>query len=190
MPIEYFFPTIIMHEYLYQYENANLEFEKRIYEIREKYPNCNSTWACKTYNTANVYDLNQDSLFVPIIEDISSLIHILLKEYNLSCNVRCTAAWANIAEKNDFQESHRHPNNHFSAVYYVKASEGCGDLIFDNQQNMFPLPPSESINNTNRIRFIAEPCKVIIFPSSLSHTVLPNSSEEDRISIAFNFIVE
>lgn len=190
MPIVAYFPTLIMHEYLHLHVNKHEEIKKRIFEIKEEYSDFHSHWACDTYTTANVTDLRHEMLFYPIIEEIKKLVYDMAKEYELDCNIKCTAAWANIANKGDYQEYHNHPNNHFSAVYYIKTPKDCGEIIFSKPFEMFVLPQSKGFNNSHRVQFTPEEGKVIIFPSSLLHMVLPNNSDEDRISMSMNFVLE
>jgi uncharacterized protein (TIGR02466 family) len=84
-----------------------------------------------------------------------------------------------------------HSNNHFSAVYYIKTPENCGNIVFkkDSLDEMFPLP----IDEYNEVasystRFITPKSGVlIIFKSNIQHMVEKNKSNNDRVSIAMNF---
>ena len=93
--------------------------------------------------------------------------------------------WFNINKKNDSNSSHFHPFSVYSGVYYLKAPENCGNIIFEapnldllhyynnGEGGIYSLPPVE---NT-----------LYVFPSWLKHFVQPNQNEEeDRISISFN----
>jgi uncharacterized protein (TIGR02466 family) len=93
--------------------------------------------------------------------------------------------WFNINKKNDSNSSHFHPFSVYSGVYYLKAPENCGNIIFEapnldllhyynsGEGGIYSLPPVE---NT-----------LYIFPGWLKHFVQPNQNEEeDRISISFN----
>jgi len=57
---------------------------------------------------------------------------------------------------------------------------------------MFPLPRVNVLHQYNgkTFRYKAEECKMLIFRSNLSHMVNYNNSDDDRISISMNFIVE
>lgn len=101
-----------------------------------------------------------------------------------------TGMWAIINKNNASNLRHFHPNNMLSAAYYVKADKNCGNIKFHD-----PRPANEPIllkttnqNQFNRIELPIEPetGKLVIFPSYLHHSVLPNDSNEERIIISFN----
>ena len=91
------------------------------------------------------------------------------------------AMWANINEMNNFNAHHTH-DGVLSGVFYCKAPENSGNIVFVN-------PCVRSFNSViqhDNIWFKAEDLKLIIFPSWLEHCVEPSMSEESRICISFN----
>ena len=46
--------------------------------------------------------------------------------------VKINEMWSIINKKNSYNESHIHPNNLLSSVYYVRAPKDCGKIIFNN----------------------------------------------------------
>jgi uncharacterized protein (TIGR02466 family) len=85
-----------------------------------------------------------------------------------------------------------HPEYFFSFVYYVKADMGAGVIKLVNPSPLleYALPDlacnGYGPSNTSRVAVDPEPTKLIGFPSWISHSVEPNLSKTDRISIAFN----
>ena len=100
--------------------------------------------------------------------------------------------WVNINGKGDFNKLHKHPFSLFSASYYVKVPENSGQIHFMNPINEHNYTiRQENISefnyfNSNEWHVQPEKGFLIIFPSWLNHLVLPNESDEDRISVAFN----
>lgn len=97
--------------------------------------------------------------------------------------------WFNVNEKRDINESHSHPGSYFSFCYYVKTNKDSGPIEFlrDDASAHYEM---QAI--TNRYTFTTytinpTPGLLVAFPSYIRHRVLPNMSEEVRISIAFNF---
>ena len=102
--------------------------------------------------------------------------------------------WVNINSKYSFNAPHMHPSFIWSGVYYLKVptseKKNSGQIQF--------LDPRSGIESfSNRIiefqnafssNFSIQPQKhmLLIFPSWLTHWVLPTETVEDRISIAFN----
>lgn len=99
-------------------------------------------------------------------------------------------AWMNINPTNAYNSVHEHPNFHWAGVYYVKAQQS--ELPRDGILEF--LDPRTNVNATSlpqmqfssRYRIKPEEGRLHIFPAFLSHSVTPNLSSEDRISIAFN----
>ena len=109
----------------------------------------------------------------------------------LKAKAQCDGSWFNISRPGNFQEFHMHAMSHFSAVYYVKTPEKCGNIVFKSHEadtNMFLLPIDESTPyNWSTVFYPAIEGRLIIFRSNLQHMVQKNTSTEDRISIAMNF---
>ena len=101
--------------------------------------------------------------------------------------------WAIINKKGNFNTEHIHPNSNLSAAYYVKAADNCGEFKVSNPHAISRDKFPERENPTELNRLIAkhkvEEGDLLIFPSYLPHSVLPNESEEDRIVVSFNICI-
>ena len=110
--------------------------------------------------------------------------------------VRMQAFWININEKNDHNEAHDHPKAFYSAVYYVKARENQGKLKFLHPiafySNYAMMNNVEEFTFFNSVMFEHTPMTgdLVFFPSYLTHFVESNNTDEERISIAFNFGID
>ena len=97
--------------------------------------------------------------------------------------------WININSTNSYNKSHVHQQSIFSGVYYVKASNNSGSIIFNNQSDrdfILQTFTNQNMYTASDINYDAVVGRVIIFPSWIQHSVSLNQSDEDRISIAFN----
>ena len=99
-----------------------------------------------------------------------------------------TQCWANRNPKGSQHHEHVHPNSIISGVMYFQINEKLPPIKFakTNQDGM-KLDP-EKYNNVNSESFMlsCKPGELILFPSSLKHSVPINQGEEDRISVSFN----
>ena len=151
-----------------------------------------SDWRCNTFTTLNKYDMINDPLFSELFEDIKKQVVVVATEFAAKTeNIKVTDSWINVAKPGAFQEYHIHTGSHFSAVYYLKTPEKCGNLVFrsfEADTDMFPLPLN--LNNYTSYKTYAFPAReghVTIFRSNLSHMVEQNMSDDFRISISMNF---
>jgi len=141
----------------------------------------------------------QSSNLDPTIPELRSLVSCILEraeklilEYDLPKTFRINPIWININKKHDYNMMHEHPRSLISGVFYVKTPEDCGDILFTNPntsiQHYIDQSKLEKNNPFNSYSWAITPTEntLIMFPSWLPHHTLPNLSDEDRISIAFN----
>ena len=99
-----------------------------------------------------------------------------------------TQCCANRNPKGSKHHEHVHPNSIISGVMYFQINEKLPPIQFAKSiQDGMKLDPIK-YNHMNSETFML-PCKpgeLILFPSSLKHSVPTNQSEEDRISVSFN----
>jgi uncharacterized protein (TIGR02466 family) len=107
--------------------------------------------------------------------------------------LRISPIWININEYKDYNQEHMHPNCVASGVYYIQAESG--DLVLNHpignlMEYDWPHSRLKSQNCYNSPKWDIPPAnnQLFIFPGWLSHTVKPNLSKKNRISISFNFI--
>ena len=101
-------------------------------------------------------------------------------------------AWANVIEGAGEHSPHIHPGAYWSAVYYVRADPGEGGLLeFHDPRgvmNQMHAPSLRMIGGggERKVETAAEPGKLILFPSWLTHAVTPYRGDGRRISVAIN----
>ena len=102
--------------------------------------------------------------------------------------------WTNINGPGCHNIKHHHPQCNLAGVFWIKAPPKSGDLLFESPHSFTSF--SEINCYTDKFRkdtnsyltYSYEPTEgeIVIFPSFLSHSVLRNESDEDRISYSFN----
>jgi uncharacterized protein (TIGR02466 family) len=103
-----------------------------------------------------------------------------------------TGCWANINPRGSGHKSHVHPNNFLSGVYYLKVPPGSGTISFHEprpQAHQF-APRAIEYNAFNSVSqsLPVEEGRLILFPAWLPHSVVPNPSDDVRISVSFNLM--
>ena len=83
--------------------------------------------------------------------------------------------------------AHCHPGYDISGVYYFRVSKQQGGLSFNNPNvisfhGQFPQGPL----CPQTLTVIPDDGDIVLFPSWMIHGVKKNSSDEQRISVAFN----
>jgi uncharacterized protein (TIGR02466 family) len=101
--------------------------------------------------------------------------------------------WININQPGAYNHLHNHAGAILSGVYYVKSDPEQGNIFFERGDNAeYFLPPIENPNyfTSTATTYKAMTDAVYIFPGWLKHSVQPNLTKEDRISISFNYGVK
>ena len=99
-----------------------------------------------------------------------------------------TQCWANRNPKGSKHHEHVHPNSIVSGVMYFQINEKLPPISFtkDRQDGMKLNPEKYNHMNSETFMLPCKPGELILFPSSLRHSVPTNHGEEDRISVSFN----
>jgi uncharacterized protein (TIGR02466 family) len=103
--------------------------------------------------------------------------------------------WVNKNYFKDYNEQHVHLDCVLSGVFYVKTNPQAGDLKFFRSNSLDVWAPDRIIttfnsNNATIWNFKSEDNILMLFPAWLKHSVTPNLSQEERISISFNLSVK
>ena len=118
------------------------------------------------------------------------------KIYNPVENISCyiTQSWLNVTQPNESHHTHFHPNSLISGVFYIQTLEN--DSIWFSDPNVklksTPLIAPKGMNhfNSDGISFSVDDLDLVLFPSWIEHSVLPNMTDESRMSISFNTFVD
>ena len=129
-----------------------------------------------------------------------SLIHGIIQSANEFCEiirlppVTLDALWININSKYSYNHAHTHPGAILSGVYYIKTPDRSGNLVFvnpygdvvDHSRDMF-----NGVCISHSLYAIApQEDEILIFPPWTQHSVEQNLSDDDRISVSFNFVCD
>jgi len=113
-----------------------------------------------------------------------------------------TDIWVNVSPPQASNQMHTHPGAYWSAVYYVDDGSEKGDgaiggelVIEDPRMPMVLMTmPNLRLRSSNgsvhepQLKMKVRSGRIIMFPSWLSHGVLPHQGSRDRVSIAINLL--
>lgn len=134
-----------------------------------------------------------DPQFSPLLEEITANINSLSKELGLRDNIKLGNYWININGPGSFNTMHAHPRALISVCVYIKIPKNSGIIELKNpnphHQHYITADIVNSINWYTMDSYPVEPKEglLLAFPSTTNHQVLPNNSDEDRISMALNY---
>jgi len=143
---------------------------------------------------SNGIDWDKESPLNELFSESEKIFNNVHKHYKFKNTFKqeIINGWININQKDNYNVLHSHPRSFFSGVYYPKAPTNSGNIVFKSPivAHEWAIDDSlvESYNGYNSFNYRIEPRDniFIVFPAWLEHHVLPNESDEDRISIAIN----
>jgi len=99
--------------------------------------------------------------------------------------------WVNINPTASYNHLHNHIDSVLSGTYYVDAKPEQGNIQFERNDNAeYHIPVNvtqETYYTSTRATYAAKTGALYVFPGWLKHSVQGNYTEQDRISIAFNY---
>ena len=130
--------------------------------------------------------LHDIPIFKELFSEISYICDAVASEYlKIQVSGYIDSAWANVNYKHSLNLAHIREGD-LSGTFHLKAPDNSGNLIFIN-----PAVRSQSQKiSINNFVVVPEELAIIIFPSWLEHYVEPNKSDEQRITISFNYKIK
>ena len=184
-----YFPTII---YAKDVQLDNRLFEREVVEWSKKDKGIRRTNMIGWHSTT---DMHKIPVFKTLVDELFKMQMEIYKEELLSREPIIGNMWANINPPGGYNRPHIHPNSHFSGVYYIKAPQNSGDIVFNDPRSGAHMIMPERIKDSKppshlwrEVRINPLEGRLIMFPSWLWHCVDPNESNDIRISVSFNFI--
>ena len=186
---EFHFPTPIYTKYIGTQEyndyltNKIIHWSKRDQGIK----------LTNVYGWHSQTDMHMDTEYKYLVDELYLAYKEVYKDQHIETEPSLANMWANINPKGAFNKTHNHANAFWSGVYYVKTPENCGSLVLEDTRTM-SLMYTPKRTTTQKPKHLWEATsvepqagKLVMFPSYVSHYVVPNNSNEPRISISFNF---
>lgn len=103
-----------------------------------------------------------------------------------------TDCWLNVMPRGCAHSFHLHPQAVVSGTYYVKTPRGCSGIKFEDPRlsRLMAAPARKAGGRPEQrphIEYPARAGQVILFESWLRHEVPASPTEQERVSISFNY---
>lgn len=140
--------------------------------------------------TSNHRDILSDPMFKEINELVRKEIDHYTKNIMMwdSNEFYITQSWLNVNPKDTEHHIHYHYNSIMSGTFYLQAGDN-DSIVFHRKHELSMLTMKRSsfnIWNSDFWKVRVKTNTIVLFPSTLYHSVDKNESDYDRVSIAFN----
>lgn len=145
-------------------------------------------------NMGNTTSANNNILKSSTFTSLRSWLEDCVQEYfktvvnpKHDVSLRITQSWINYTEKGQFHHKHAHPNSFISGVFYIQTNDNDKIYFFKNGFQQIKFPTNEyNIWNSDSWWLEAVNNRLLLFPSSLEHSVPYVEGDQTRISLSFN----
>jgi uncharacterized protein (TIGR02466 family) len=186
------FPTALFVFNLPQPELLNCQLLDLIYQLKTIDPGYTASNVLGWHSKTNLFELPEVQPFKQLVDD--AIAQVAQAMGYSGVKILPANCWANVSPKYASNKIHDHANCLFSGVYYVKTPPDCGNIMFydprDAKTFYKPAVSSFTAYTADAVAHAAEAGVLLIFPSWLKHGVEPNLSDEDRVSISFNYVFQ
>ncbi len=179
-----------------------VDLQEECFEIRNNIPGKNkSNLGQNSYHSPNLLNLQNPPEILKLMKQITNCIQTIHQQSRRE-NVRLVDFWININGKGGSNVPHTHPGAKYSGVFYIKVPKEMkgGNLFFlrdynetylTSQENMGFFKQEYNLLPNDLPKIPVKPLEklLIVFPSWLPHSVEFNDTDEERISLSFNYIL-
>lgn len=203
MSIQMLFPSYIMLKNLPLSGGTTGFMKELVQEIRQiqKVDRAGVQWSEKNYpggytSYASIDQLHRfSSTFAILQKAIDRQVSSFAKKLEMDLGPKklvMTSFWVNVMPKGVVHTMHIHPLSSVSGTFYVQTPKNCSALKFEDPRlvNFMASPPRKISASRENQRFISISPKagqIVLFESWMRHEVPPNQSEQERISLSFNY---
>ena len=200
MTVKSFFPTQIYTAALQR--NGVREFNRRLLRECEQIRHDDAAgrrWSAKSYpggytSYGSLSRLHQQTPGFALLEQklarhVRRFADAL--EFDLTGRqLAMTDCWINVMGHQTVHSLHLHPLSTISGTYYLQIPRGAPGIKFEDPRlDRFMAAPPRRANAvaSSWVTLAAQPGTVVLFESWLRHEVVPNPSEQERVSVSFNY---
>ncbi len=141
--------------------------------------------------------VSQPEIRATVEYHVSKYVYDVLQVDETKHQLEHTTSWINKHNPGDSGHGHSHNNAQFSGVMYFQIPYNSGDISFYVPATyptwctttLYPEVKEYNTYNMRVSRITPQDGMIICFPSHLTHSININNSNEERYSMAFNYIL-
>ena len=190
-----FFPTPVWTLQLDNYQSINEQMYKfiKITQSKDQQGISKSNikgWHSKDFNMQENEPKNFIKFILPAIEQVITDMNWEKQKQSININ----NMWAIINTGGSANLRHQHGNSTISGAYYVRAPKNSGDIVFYDPRPApvytYPKALNPNLLNAQVNGISPKEGALVLFPSYLDHSVNENLSNDERIVISFNIVIQ
>jgi uncharacterized protein (TIGR02466 family) len=186
------FPTLVESYDLTSFDKEIRSFSEVVMDAIKREDNCQHRFLENGVSSHSGYDPLNDSKSKPLLEIFQSCV----EDYSakvMSWPMIIGRGWYNVLSPGGHTKRHRHEYSVISGAFYVRLPENSGNICFVSPLQQYRM--CEMYLKPNRYQQYESEMQVqqnwlYLFPSWMEHYTQPNQSNEDRITVSFNTLID
>lgn len=188
---------------LYTHKLVDGEFEHAQWDIKQSVDKLykedgwgqNPVWMSSEQQLSNKGDFSQSIIdYEKMVNVKQSIIHHCgnyMQHMNVGERYRpaIISSWLTLTTPGLHAHIHDHGTSHISGVYWFKTNGQDGNIVFRNANKALKCNPIGS-SFAHEQQYNPEEGRIVMWPSFLDHGVNENKTDNDRISLSFNIVLE
>ena len=150
----------------------------------------------KGNNRSQNYNVLDEKVFSPLKKELNGFIkdyfdRVICPKDKITPYI--TQSWLNYTNKNEYHHTHNHPNSLVSGIIYMNADIATDSIKFyRHRQDAIVIPSPNNYNSFNADFwwFVVKTGQIMLFPSSLHHSVAAKQGNNIRVSLSFNVFIK
>jgi len=181
MEILNLFPTVVYKEQIEIPSSVSAAAKKEKYSRNGH----NNGWLSAT-------EKHLDNNYKLLVEIIDDHVKLYMDHLKIEHELKCCGAWMNVHTGTDWAQEHYHQNAMVSGIVYLEAPNGSGPIVFHPDKHLsFMFGPFFPITDEyHMFKVDVKTGMILLFPSTLSHSVYKNTKNVARCSFAFDYMIK
>ena len=187
MTVNHLYPTPVYSSVVDDYQVVNYHIDKIIdkvhFNMKEKWGATHylSTDFSSKSNVIKEFGLHK------LRKEIDNHLMKYCSELNFGMRNYRLESWLSKFEKGNYAHVHAHGEADISGGYYYKTNGMDGDFFFESPNPFLETTRCFTMSSlSHRWVYKPHPGKILLFPGWLKHGVTTNTTDNSRISLAFN----
>ena len=125
-----------------------------------------------------------------VLENLNFYLKKVISPNSENNELYLTESWIAKTKKGEHHHTHSHSNSILSGVLYLNTINKDGIVLYSPHRPRIDISRDNNTRDYNNLNIIVKNGDLILFPSTLMHSVKTNTSDKERISLAFNSFIK
>ena len=125
-----------------------------------------------------------------ILENLNFYLRKVISPISKDNELYLTESWITKTNKNEHHHTHSHANSVISGVLYLKTINKDSITLYSPHRPRIDISRDNQTKDYNNLEVLVRKGDLILFPSTLMHSVKTNVTEDERVSLAFNSFIK